>query len=211
MHLAIKMKSENFLKKFWEFLKEDSWLSWLVSLILIILAIRFIFFPLISLITGASLPLVIVESCSMYHSSSFDDWWNMHQEFYAPFNISKEDFADYKFSSGLSKGDIILVLKSSSYNKGDIIIFAPNNDSSSPNPIIHRIVVKNDSIVGTKGDNNNIQLKSGDSLNPSNIDETAIINDRIYGKAVAKIPLLGWVKLIFFEFSRSSDQRGFCH
>lgn len=204
------MNLNNNLKKTWEFLKEDSWQSWLVSLVLIIILIKFIFFPVISLITGTSLPLVIVESCSMYHDISFDNWWEFNQASYSLFNISKEDFKNYKFKNGFSKGDIILVWGSQSYKKGDIIIFNPNKDALHSNPIIHRIVTQDNSIVGTKGDNNEFQLKSQDARNPSNIDETAITKDRILGKAVAKIPLLGWVKLIFFEFSRSPEQRGFC-
>ena len=55
------------LKKFWAFLQEDSWQSWVVSLILIIIIIKFVFFPLLSFVTGTTLPLVVVESCSMYH------------------------------------------------------------------------------------------------------------------------------------------------
>jgi hypothetical protein len=71
------MKEEgkkNPIKAFWEYLKKDTWDSWLVSMILLVLIIKFVFFPVLGLITHTSLPIVIVESCSMYHESSFDDW-----------------------------------------------------------------------------------------------------------------------------------------
>ena len=56
------MKSNNPLLKFWKFLKADTWQSWLISMILLVIIIKFIFFPLLSLITGSSLPLVVVDS-----------------------------------------------------------------------------------------------------------------------------------------------------
>ena len=111
------------LQKFWHFLKQDTWLSWFVSLVLIIVFIKFIFFPVLSLITGASLPLVVVESCSMYHESSFDPWWESNAKWYQSQGISKSDFESFPFKNGLNKGDIIFVWCRSSPDLGDIIIF----------------------------------------------------------------------------------------
>ena len=76
------MKPINQIGKFWAFLKKDTWQSWLVSLILIIIIIKFIFFPGLSFLTSSPLPLVVVESCSMYHESSFDSWWNSNAAYY---------------------------------------------------------------------------------------------------------------------------------
>jgi len=70
------MQTKEILTKFWKFLNEDSWQSWIVSLILIVLFIKLILFPGLSYLTGSSLPLVVVESCSMYHESNFDSWWD---------------------------------------------------------------------------------------------------------------------------------------
>ncbi len=181
------------IKKFWNFLKKDTWQSWLVSIALIILIIKFIFFPSLSLLTGSSLPLVVVESCSMYHESSFNSWWSSNKEWYESKGISKLDFQEFPLKSGLNKGDIVLVLGSKEHSIGDIIIFK----SQTQYPLIHRAVSA--SPLGTKGDHNTDQLDL----------EKSIPQEAVIGKAVAKIPYLGWIKLIFFEpFTPKS--RGFC-
>jgi len=79
---------------YWEkvlgFLQEDSWASFGVTLLLAFVIIKFIFFPGLSLITGTSLPLVIVESCSMYHhEDGFDN--TFESDVYGDFGISIED------------------------------------------------------------------------------------------------------------------------
>ena len=65
-----KGKFKRFLKKSWQIIwKDDSLKGWIISLIFIFVVIKFIFFPLLNLATGTSLPLAIVESCSMYHGT----------------------------------------------------------------------------------------------------------------------------------------------
>lgn len=186
------------IKKFYDYLKKDTWDSWLVSLLLAIIFIKLIFFPTLSFLTNTSLPLVVVESCSMYHSNNFKDWWleESNKFWYEKNNITKEEFQEYPLKNGLNKGDIVFVLGKKEYKKGDIIIF----ESETKYPLIHRIVSKNP--ISTKGDNNPDQL-------PNNL-ENNIEKEKIFGKAVAKIPYLGWIKLIFFEFRKPQSQRGFC-
>ncbi len=179
-------KQENNLKKFWEFLKADTWQSWIVSIILIILFIKFILFPSLSLITGSPLPLVVIESCSMYHESGFEDWWGKNSQWYESKGISKSDFESFSFSNGLNKGDIMFVIGKENYKIGDIIIFT----ASAKYPLIHRIISANP--IATKGDHNSDQLDI----------EREISKNAILGKSVVKIPFLGWVKLIFFESYR---------
>lgn len=186
---------ESKIKRFWQFLQEDSWPSWIVSMIIIIVGIKFIFFPLLAFTTSSSLPLVVVESCSMYQGYSFDEWWNNNHDWYEQRGISKEIFYDFSFRRGLNKGDIIFVWGRGNYELGDIIIFQANTQ----HPIIHRIV--SESFISTKGDNNPSQLAVEGKIN----------QDSIIGKSVFKIPYLGWVKLIFFEFSKTPDERGFCY
>jgi len=183
------------LKKVWEFLKADTWQSWIVSIILVIIIIKFIFFPFLSLVTGTKLPLVVVESCSMYHESDFDSWWSQNSAWYESHGINKSDFLSYKLKNGLNKGDIVIVLGSKNHSIGDIIIFS----SETRYPLIHRLISL--SPLATKGDNN-----------PSQINglETDIAKEQVLGKAVGRIPALGWIKLIFFEFSKPKEQRGFC-
>ncbi|MEK6892996.1 MAG: hypothetical protein AABX07_02225 [Nanoarchaeota archaeon] len=197
----MQLKKE--LKKFWAFLQKDSWQSWIVSIILIIVLVRGIFFPILSFATGANLPLVVVESCSMYHETNFEQWWEKNSQWYEPKGIDKEKFKSFILKGGLNKGDIILVWGKSDYRIGDILIF----NAQTKHPLIHRIV--SETPLSTKGDHNSEQLtkeNNAQGINEINIDKQTII-----GKAVGKIPLLGWVKLIFFEPFRPSSERGFCH
>ncbi len=205
------MNAKSGLKYFWELRRRDDWKSMIFWFPVIIILIKFIVFPFLSLITGTSLPIVIVESCSMYHGNDFKNWWSVNSDLYAFYNTSESEFGSFKFVNGLNKGDIIFILGSSSYKKGDVIVFNANSGSTQSYPIIHRIV--HDNPTGTKGDNNNLQLvaNSDFSNNKGKVDETNIDFERIQGKAVFRVPYLGWVKLFFFDFFKPSEARGFCH
>src|SRR3989338_457451 len=168
------------LKKFWNFLNSDGWLSTLVTLVLLILIIKFVFFPLLSFTTGSPLPLVVVQSCSMYHEVPFDEWWQNNLAWYENQGITKEEFREFPIHKGLTKGDVIFVWGRSSYEKGDIIIFNPNEEALAPYPIIHRVVSENP--IATKGDHNLRQLSMNNNIH--NIDETNIPEERIIGKSV---------------------------
>jgi len=193
-------------KKFWKFLKQDSWQSWIVSLLLMIIFIKFIFFPGLSFLTGSKLPLVVVESCSMYHEAKFDDWWEKNAEWYKSNGIDKEDFSSFVMKNGFSKGDVIFIWGRSKINLGDVIIFNPNEEAQAKYPIIHRVVGLEP--IETKGDHNQRQLKLEN--NEQNIDETNISKEQVVGKAIFRIPLIGWLKLVFFEFGKDHNQRGLC-
>ena len=184
------------IKKFWNYLKKDTWDSWVVSLFLTFIVIKFIFFPALSFATGSPLPLVVVESCSMYHGVDYDEWWDRNGLWYEEKNIGKAQFEKYRFKNGLNKGDIIFVWGRSEPKIGDTIIFDGGNFKY---PLIHRIVYDKP-VFGTKGDNNFGQLSQ----------EKDIPKERIMGEAVARIPIVGWLKLIFFEYSKPEEQRGFC-
>ena len=77
----------------------------------------------------------------------------------------------------------------------NVIIFQPNAGSTAPRPIIHRIITINeDGTYQTKGDHNKKQLTfNTDPL--YHTDETKIKKEQIIGKAVFKIPFLGWPKI----------------
>src|SRR3989338_2958741 len=226
------MNARRGLKKFWKFLQEDSWQSWVVSILLIIVLMKWVFFPTLNFVTGSNRPLVIVESCSMYHGLtkeyattangiewtekynlcdktfdkderiSKDEYWEACGDFYESKDIEKQEFESFQLSSGLNKGDIVFVWGRSDYNIGDIIIFA----TSAKHPLIHRLISTKP--FATKGDHNEGQLTL--SNNANGIDETDISKNQIIGKAVGKIPYLGWIKLIWFEPFRRADERGAC-
>lgn len=205
------MKKEDikeFLKKFWFIVwKDDSLKGWIISIIFLFIVIKFIFFPALNLVTGSSLPLAIVESCSMYHQgnifSDFDNWWERHESKYSNLEIDKLDFREFKLKRGFNKGDILFIVgkKPEKLEVGDIIVF----NAEQKNPVIHRIInieYENEEYTfSTFGDNNNGQLSF----------EKSITSEEIVGKAVFRVvPYLGWGKLIFFEGKRPASERGFC-
>jgi len=206
--MAKKKGLKDYWNKFWFLLwKDESPKGWILSLVVIFIFIKFVFFPVLSFVTGTSLPLAIVESCSMYHQgnllSSYNEWWSNHEGKYSEFNIDENNFQNFRFIKGLNKGDILLIIgaKPEKIKLGDVIIFA----AEQRNPVIHRVVDINENnnefYFSTIGDNNNGQLSF----------EKDISQDQIIGKASLKIaPYLGWGKLIFFEGKRSSSERGFC-
>lgn len=194
-----KEGKENFFKKFISFMKKDSWQSLIVFLVLALVFIKFIFFPLLNFITGTAYPLVIVESCSMYHHEEGFDLIFNESDVYSGNDIRLEDSLRWDFQNGLKKGDVIFSVKPKNIEIGDVIIF----EGGTTYPIIHRIVDAEEPYA-TKGDNyktNSYQLPV----------EKSIKNEQIYGKAIFKIPAIGWIKLIFFDWRNPPTQRGFCN
>ena len=213
-----KNKFKNFMKRFWFIVwKDDSIRGWIISLIFIFILIKLIFFPTLSLVTGTKMPLVIVESCSMYHQgdpfSNFNAWWDGHDLKYFVMKISKNVWQTFPLKNGFNKGDVIFVtgVKPDKVKIGDVIIFRSGVGSS---PVIHRVmkITKTNStyIFSTEGDNNNGQLIP--SNNPdTKINEVSIYPDQLIGQARAVIiPYIGWAKLIFFEHLKDPSERGFC-
>lgn len=204
-----KNKFRKFWDKFWFIVwKDNSLKGWIISIIFLFIVIKFIFFPLLEIATGTALPLVIVESCSMYHDgnmlSDYDEWWENHETKYDEVGISKEQFENFNFKRGFTKGDILFAVgkKPDKIDVGDVIIFNANYR----NPIIHRVIEIRETnegrVFSTIGDNNNGQLAI----------ETHIKEEQIMGKATVRlIPYLGWAKLSFFEPQRPKSERGFCN
>ncbi|MEW6063447.1 MAG: signal peptidase I [Nanoarchaeota archaeon] len=186
-----KKKPSSLLGRVWHFIwYEDSFASWIVNIILAFIIVKFIFYPGIGFLFGTGYPIVAVVSSSMEHKYNFEQWWINNRDFYSAYNITKEEFKDYSFNNGFNKGDIMVVIgkKSENINIGDVVVFR----GSLRDPIIHRVIKKwNNSIYyfQTKGDNN---------LN-SRADELSIGEERVLGKAVFRVPFLGWIKIIAVE------------
>jgi len=182
------------LKKIWHFIwEEDSWLSWVVNIILAFIIIKFLLYPGLGLILSTSHPIVAVVSSSMEHDAGFDEWWQENEAFYSNFNITQQEFSEFSFKNGFNKGDIMF-LGGKSPEKivaGDIIVYR----SRRPDPIIHRVIDKwqenGDYYFQTKGDNNAAQIKTND------LDETKVAQGQIIGRALSRIPLLGYIKIGF--------------
>ena len=188
------------LKQFYNFLQKDTWQSFIVTMILAFIIIKFIFFPTLSLITGTQLPLVIVESCSMYHHEpGFEK--TFESPIYKDNKITLEDTKSWQFPNGFNKGDVMFIVGVEEPEIGDVIIFN-SGATGVAHPIIHR-VIKAEDTYGTKGDNY--------KKNPNQWDyEKNIHEDQLVGKALFKIPAIGWLKLIFFEPGRRESQKGLC-
>ena len=193
---GMNKKTKKILKKVWWFIWEDNsvW-SWLFNIILAFVLIKFIVYPSLGFILGTNYPIVAVVSSSMEHNMAFDKWWDENKEWYIERGIAEEKFSGFSLKNGFNKGDIIILTgkKAESLDVGDVIVFKSNK----PDPIIHRIVKKwkedDKYYFKTKGDNNK------DSIKSSLVDETRLSEDMIVGNALFKVPLLGYIKIIFVE------------
>jgi hypothetical protein len=210
----------------WE---DNSIWSWLVNIILAFILIKFIVYPGLGLIMYTSHPVVAVVSSSMEHktvlscldresqlspfytceeeelrmcgnsynkksSFTFDQYWDECGAWYKDKGISKEYFSEFPFRNGFNKGDIMILKGSIPENVhiGDVVVFS----SLKSDPIIHRVVGKRTDetlLFQTKGDNNRASIES------NLLDETQIHEDSIIGKAVFRIPFLGYIKIWFVE------------
>jgi signal peptidase I len=198
------------LGKVWDFLwHSNSAASWVANVILAFVIIRFIIYPVLGIMLGTSFPVVAVVSESMEHGlydgeicgqefnsfpKNFDSYWNICGSWYEDIGISKEQFKTFKMHNGFNKGDIIVLWRANQNNLdvGDVLVFW----GPRPQPIIHRIVdiTSEDGKVfyQTKGDHNR------DSFS-SSLAEHKISENRVVGQALVRIPLLGWIKIIFVE------------
>src|SRR3989338_5576019 len=195
-------------KKCWHFFwhSESGW-SWLANIVVAFVVIRFIVYPVLGFVLGTSFPIVAVVSESMEHGahngilcgrqlqnfpSSFDNYWNICGKWYSERDISKEQFETFPFRDGFDKGDVIILWRAhrDNLNVGDVLVFQGNR----PQPIIHRIVKvyqeKEDYFYQTKGDHNS------DSIDGA-LGEEHISEERIFGKAIIRVPYLGWMKILF--------------
>ncbi len=190
------------LRKVWWFIwEDDSALSWMVNIVLAFVLIKFIVYPGLGFLLGTSYPVVAVVSGSMEHDGNFNTWWDSEAvcaitpctqgQWYIEKNITEAEFKKFIFSNGFNTGDIIVLVGKdpADIQIGNVIVF----QSDKPYPIIHRVVSKRyeDGIYyfDTKGDHN---FGKG----PDDID---ISQDRLIGRAVFRIPYLGWIKIGFFK------------
>ena len=184
------------LKRLWHFIwEDDSIWSWIANIVLALILIKFIVYPGLGFLLQTSHPVVAVVSESMEHNGGFDKWWGNAGKWYAANGIEKDDFSNFPLKNGFNKGDIMVLVgkKAENIKAGDVIVFW----SARQDPIIHRVVKKwkSDGIYyfQTKGDNNPNSIK-----NPA-LDETKISEEQVIGKAVLRIPLLGYIKILFAD------------
>jgi len=206
------------LKQIWYFIWEDnSVLSWVVNIGLAFIIIKFLVYPGLGFVLSTSNPVVAVVSCSMEHQATncgrnigtsicghtldtganldIDEYWTYCGEWYEGKNISKENFTQFSFKNGFGKGDLIILkgVPPEDVSVGDVIVF----QGGQRDPVIHRVVKKDkidaNYIIATKGDNNEDQLNY----------EESITKEQIVGRATFRLPLLGYVKIIFTDILTS--------
>lgn len=191
------------LKKLWWFLWEDnSILSWIANFVLAFVLIKFVVYPGLGFLLGTAFPVVAVVSGSMEHDGDFATWWQSdayclgkpcsQKDWYALYEIREENFQQYSFKNGFNKGDIMVLggIEPKNIKIGDVLVFSKQQSD----PIIHRVVaIQTDNEKGfifqTKGDHN---ADSGDM-------DKEIQEQKIIGKAIMRIPFLGWIKIAFVE------------
>jgi len=190
-----KYKGKSTWGKVWYFIwHEDSVESWLINIVLAFILIKFLVYPGLGFIMGTTHPIVAVVSGSMHHEDNFDEYWEEGGSWYESNGISKSVFATFPMKNGFNKGDIMILTGSSSSAAeiGDILIF----QSRRPDPIIHRVVRKDRSegtyTVVTKGDN---YRTNPFPISTPSLNELAIADSQIIGKAFIRVPYLGYVKI----------------
>ncbi len=172
---SLRADASRLWKKTRAFLKDDtSVLSWFANLLIAFVVIKFIIYPLLGFLFGASLPVVAVVSSSMDHGvvdgvicgktpdsvKGFDGYWEQCGAWYEQRGITKEEFRSYAFRSGFNKGDIMVILGPSraAIDQGDVLVF----NAAQQYPIIHRVVNISSDAGGvyyqTKGDHNSAQI-----------------------------------------------------
>ncbi len=138
--------------------------------------VAFLFYQFLILATGTQLPIVSVVSDSMYHKSGFENWWAESGQYYEGAGIGREEFLQYKNFNGLSRGDLLAVLRPDNLGIGDIVIYQRDRNGIT---IVHRVVrIDGDTLV-TKGDNN---------AGP----DQPILRPDIQGKVLFAVPVLGY-------------------
>ncbi|MBU0535706.1 MAG: signal peptidase I, partial [Nanoarchaeota archaeon] len=163
------------------------------------------------LILGTSFPIVAVVSNSMDHDGmGFDTWWDAKHVWYEENNITQDQFHEFDFRNGFNKGDIMVLLGVNGVDTGDVVVFW----GGKKEPIIHRVVSKWDSDSSlhfqTKGDRNSRPIEAytnsagaivqkGTPGAIKVLDETDISRDDLVGKAVFRIPYLGYIKIWFID------------
>lgn len=192
-----------FLRKVAKFLWDDEsiW-SWIANVIIAFIVIKYLLYPGLGLILGTPAPIVAVVSGSMEHDGNFETFWLREQccnaactvklqqgAYYERINISQEEFRAFSFVNGFDKGDIMILANPNDAKVGDVIVYVV---PGRPDPIIHRVVRVEEAgkkFYWTKGDHN---CDIGEF-------EKRIPQEHVIGKAIWKLPWLGWIKIIAVE------------
>lgn len=185
------MKEKNIkksrLKEFLRFLfVEESIKSYIAFFIFLILLFSFIFYFLLPYGFGI-VDVVAVVTPSMEHKNNVEE--NFYKFFLAK-NFTISEIKSFDFSDGISIGDVVIVkrVNLSEIKVGDVIVF-----KAQTTKIIHRV-------VEVQNENGNLYFTTKGDANPTSLNfEKNITSDRIIGKAVLKIPYLGYPRILLLR------------
>ena len=189
------------LKRVWHFLwYDESILSWLANLVLAFLLVKFVIYPGIGFLLGTDFPIVAVVSSSMEHNGIELENWYHGSRWYIDNGITVEQFSKFPFRNGFNKGDIMILKggEPKDIKVGEVVVYESYRHS---NPIIHRVVKINvgsdEGDEGQEGQERYNFVTKGD--NNGDVDSGVVVEDQIKrtGKAIFRIPLLGWIKIWF--------------
>jgi len=169
-----------YFKRFWNFLWfEESLLSYASFIIVSFLLLKLVLFPSALFLLGWK-DVVAVLSTSMVHYSEqgFVSWYYANG-----FNASQVN--SWPFQQGLNVGDAVIVVPTSleELRVGDVIVFT---NPITGEEIIHRLIDKTNSTFTTHGDANQGLLSF----------EVNVPHEYLVGKAVARIPLMGYPRVL---------------
>jgi signal peptidase I len=151
------------------------------------LFVAWLAYQVIALATGTGMPLVAVISSSMDHEGkTYDNWWNSTNGFYENTGITKGEFAAFPYRNGLSKYDLMVVVKDEP-KVGDVVIYQGLGKT-----IIHRVIEIKDTGYITKGDNSRTNKMADNNGNP-------IPKQLVIGKAVVALPVIGFPRTLIFD------------
>jgi signal peptidase I len=125
-----------------------------------------------------------------HEGMDFDSWWQQQGGWYVERDIDKETFHFFPFRNGFKMGDIMILrgIEPKDIKIGDVLVY---ESSTHRNPIIHRVVEMNLEegawTFRTKGDHNT--GADYEVIHENQIERT--------GKAILRLPYLGWVKIWF--------------
>lgn len=185
-----KLQWRRILKGIWHFIwEDDSILSWIINIVLAFILIKFVVYPLLGLVLATKFPVVAVISSSMEHNGNFETWWVEQRDWYESQGITLDEFVEYPWKNGFNKGDIMVLYgtKPENIKKGHIIVFST---SIRKEPIIHRVVEVDDGLTFTTKGDHNVQTYEF---------EQQIKKEYLLGRAVIRIPYLGYIKIWFVD------------
>jgi signal peptidase I len=151
------------------------------------------------------------------------DYWEVCGAWYEARGITQDDFNKYPFRKGFNKGDLMVIVGADrgATDVGDVIVY----ESRERYPIIHRVIAETNDSFATKGDYNGEQIiryvvvdargqasvchNNGVPSSCANgepvtaqapgavriLDETNVPKGEVLGRAVARVPYLGWIKI----------------